>query len=657
MLSDRAMAPARGHAAALSLRERLTSIWLRRSIERTGLASNPAADTAVWARRNAQVGIVALGIAAILRWHYAVHTHQARHHVISDALSYMELAHKFLEEPGRQSLSDTIWPPGAAAIWALCFSLDGTLELAAMVNWLASVSVVFLVGASARRVAGNRAAACASLLAALHFGFMHYAGYVLAEQLFGLAVAWAMYVSLCALQTFEPPDPQPRAARLSYLLSPVAAMSWALAALLRPQALPVFFVASLALLLYFARTAARGARWLALAVGVGILIIGVPAADRCTRAAEGHFCAVSNNTAMNMALGQAGRFFGLEFRDPSDPAHTTAWAPPALLHHGYTGLGRLPATIYDTPGILHWIAARFEESPSMFVARAVGNAFDLFGLAHWPDSYDGIDERVVTVWTQAVCLFILVPGVVGLWRALRKSAKCRDADATSVFLSSVLCGLFLTSALSLGEARYRIPFDSFFIVLASSVYVSRPRADITLERSSSVLMTKWGVALAGFWVVSSAALLIAISHPKLQLGRHLPRWSAPLFASERVETASLNAFSAPPVAGAAWDGPGHHVFRCNPRCEELRFTFTRLQHPDSITISLDHNDRYRLLFLHGDRVLDHVDVPVAHGPAGMRTEKFALPPTVQRGFDAVSVLPLYGDGRYSLGHLSLHERI
>jgi hypothetical protein len=98
-------------------------------------------------------------------------------------------------------------------------------------------------------------------------------------------------------------------------------MSWAFAALLRPQALPVFFAASLALLAHFASTTGRRAGSWALAACLGLLIVVAPAADHCTRAAEGHWCAISNNVAMNIALGQAGRSFGLEFRDPADPKH------------------------------------------------------------------------------------------------------------------------------------------------------------------------------------------------------------------------------------------------------------------------------------------------------------------------------------------------
>ena len=62
----------------------------------------------------------------VARYQYALKLHQPRHHVISDARQLTDLAERLLSSPASQSIYDTVWPPGASAIFALLLARDPT---------------------------------------------------------------------------------------------------------------------------------------------------------------------------------------------------------------------------------------------------------------------------------------------------------------------------------------------------------------------------------------------------------------------------------------------------------------------------------------------------------------------------------------------------
>ena len=89
----------------------------------------------------------------------------------------------------------------------------------------------------------------------------------------------------------------------------------------------------------------------------------------------------------------------------------------------------------------------------------VGNAFDLFGSAYWPDDFVGLTGRQVIVWKQVVFFLIVVPGLVAWVLHLRKLAGRRPLDDQALLLTSLVTGVIVLAALSMGEPRYRILFD------------------------------------------------------------------------------------------------------------------------------------------------------------------------------------------------------
>jgi hypothetical protein len=116
--------------------------------------------------------------------------------------------------------------------------------------------------------------------------------------------------------------------------------------------------------------------------------------------------------------------------------------------------------------------------------------------------------------------------------------------------------------------------------------------------------------------------------------------------------AAASSFRASRQAGSAWNAPGNFIWHCTPACPELRIRFAGTQTSRRITLALDANDRYRLLFYRNGIASGHADIPVAQAAEpGLRVVRAEVPIAVE-SYDAIGVLPLYGDGVYALGHLS-----
>jgi hypothetical protein len=428
--------------------------------------------------------------------------------------------------------------------------------------------------------------------------------------------------------------------------------SWTLAALVRPNALPVAIAGALGLLILSRRTLpARAASVAFGAVLAGVVVLGA-AAHRCTATASGRFCLVSNNVAMNAALGQAGPVYGLEFRDPNHPELATAWVPPSLLEHGYKGLGKVPASVYDAPAVFSWVADRFAEDPGAFVVRAIGNAFDLFNLGYWPDEFGRYSERTALVLRQAWSAAVFIPALFALVVLASQVFRSRRRPV-AVFVFGAVAGLLLGAALSLGESRYRIPFDGLLIALASALYARAPDWSapefVPADRLGARRFMLWSQGLA-----LSVLAVIGLTHPDLNLGLVVPQRAAALPNRGRSDWATAADFAAPRAMGAIWNAPGNYVWQCTPDCGELRIRIPGRRRARHVNLSVDHNDRYRVLFYRGGQLQGSADVPPAAGiPTGLQTARISVPPLARTGIDAIGVQPLYGDGGYSLGHLIL----
>lgn len=586
-----------------------------------------------------------LGGVCFRAWYILVN-HHPRHHVGSDAIPISTLALELLDPASQQHYVDTIWPPGTSAFMAIQFAIDPTLHVAAVIQLVLCCAVPLLLGHAAAVLLGYRQGLWTVALASAHLGFIHWGGFFLSEQLFQTAVASAIWTTALALTTD----------RHRILGGMVAGLAWGTAATFRPNALPVISFALVGLTAYWLLRRKRGPLVLAGACVFGLLLTVAPAAHRCTTLNEGDFCPGSNNLAMNIAMGHAGENRGVHFKAPpgikdGGPRH---WHPPALIHHGFRGMAEVPASLYDTWGVLRWVGGRFAESPAEFLMTSVGNAADLFGLDYWPGGYGKLSSRAATVWKQAYFVIALLPGLVMLFVMVRRVVQRRDVGAERVFIIAGVTGIVLVAFATMGEARYRVPFDGWFLFLAADLFArglgpSRTRS----PKARPVALGVGGVVTACVFVV-----LMSVAHPAIASAHEFGRAPAVAAQGPRLSALELERPPKPKRRGkrAAWNAKGNLVFECRPDCAEARIELGAIQHATTLDATADHNDHYRVNFYRNGVLVGHADIPIREQRPGLRSAQVRAPRDVARlGYDELGLLPLFGDGSYGIGHIRVRN--
>ena len=598
----------------------------------------------------ALAGAVGLWLASVLvRYLFILRLHHPRHYVLTDARELTDLASRLLGSPANQTIFDTIWPPGAAAVVAQLMARDPTLGLAAIVQFLLSSVVPLVVAHTAYLVAGRRLALASLALASLHFGFIYGAGFFLSETFFQVAIALAIWASVGALALDRSSDERgPRAATTIRLVLGVAVgLTWGLASAFRPNALPVALLVGAGLAAHWLRRGRRRSCWLLAGGVVGLAVALAPLAHRCTTLARGNFCLVSANAAMNVALGQVDDAAGLEFFDPAEPQLNTGWIPPGLLQHGYDGMERVPHTIWDTGGIARWVVARAWQDPERFVLHTIRNVVDMFRVEFWPPDLGSWPRVPLFASGWLFLLFVVLPALASTRRLALVAFRADQRSAWPAFLVATVAAVMVVAAISIGEPRYRFPFDGIFVLVAAARFAGVSLADGPEPPARSPHPTIAGLMVAGALATALIASIALVSHPDSPY-----RLQAREVATETDEALrQADDFRRPVAAGTAWDAAGNYLFHCAPDCPELRLTSATLQTAAEVEVSVDDNDAYRLTWYRAGRALGHVDLPRDEAAPGLRVRIVDAPAAARDGYDAIGVLPLYGDGAYALGHL------
>ena len=584
--------------------------------------------------------LYAAGVFA--RFEYAIRFHHPRHYVTSDAIPITMLAQTLIDPSAHQQLIDTVWPPGMGSVLALNLLVDPSLSTAGWMQFVLSSLVPLLIGHAAYLVWGTRSALYALIASSLHFGFVHYAGFFLSEQLGQFAMALAVWAAVLATSQSE--------RRWMFAAGLGAGLSWGLAFAFRPNTLPVALMIGTWLCVRWVRRR-RTALLVFAGAAVGLSLVFVPLTHRCTTVL-GEFCPGASNGPMNMALGHAWNDAGAAFRgEPGAPGDGFGWVPPARLHHGYAGFGEIPALFYDTGGLLAWLARRFAEDPIDFVIVSFGNALDLFGLDYWPDDYARLPARWAGVVKQLFFAGVLIPALVAWGLHLRTLLRRKPLGDVDVVLTSGVLGLVLMAALSMGEARYRMPFDAFFILLAAGLL--RHEVPAQAPARWKLAMTRVAVVLLAAGSGMAALAIVAVAHPSTALAARLAR-STPEDPGCRVEKrVPIAQLSHRKRSGAPRDDPTNVRLGRRRACTELRLTLQGIAHHRVLDVASDSGDRYRATFYLRGAAVGALSWGIIEDP-GLRRLRPRVPrDAVRAGYDEVGIAALYGDGSYSVGHVML----
>lgn len=398
----------------------------------------------------------------LLRLVYLLAIHPPQKHVYSDMAGYLHRAQALIGGHV-DGIADSLYPPGASWLFAALLALDGDGGLLSIVQWLLSLATMAGVWTLARRLYGNRVAVLSLVVVTLYLPLFHYAGLFLAENPFTCALLWAYVLLLKAIDA-----PVPAATALWALAAGLVA---GIAAAFKATILLPVLVTGVVLLAWMATQRRRGALTLVIGVGLGLATVLLPLAERCTRLAEGRFCLVSTNTAMNALMGHAGEKAEFRWFDGARQMTFSFTSPSASLR-GYRERVDLNFGAYDVPANLAELHRRIEADPQMALASSLRNVADLaVGRDFWPGAVYG--TRNWGRGYQNLYKWVLLPLALLwlIWRAPRM-LRFKPDSLSEWLLLAPLAGLAATAFISLGEVRFRIPFDGFVIILAAQALLA-----------------------------------------------------------------------------------------------------------------------------------------------------------------------------------------
>jgi len=412
----------------------------------------------------------------LVRLAYTWVLHPLTQHVYSDMQGYVERAQRWAAG-APETIADTLYPPGASWWFGLLYRLDPSWALAGLAQWLVSLGVLGIAALIARRLYGNGAMLVTLFIAAFYPPLIHYPALFLAENPFCLVVLLAVYCTLRALA----------AAGSSGLVA------WAVGAglsvgvgmaLKNTMVLPALFV----LLGLAARTPFRRWRLLPLsAAALASLLVLTPLAVRCT-ALSGHACLVANNLGMNVLMGHNGAIGEYRWRDSARGVVMSFTAVENNVR-GYTASMDLPFGAYDNGANLElarrWVSAH----PQSAVSAGLGHMdTTFFSAVLWPAAtLAGIDWGAMTrVWFVG---WMLLPSLFRFGRVLVQYAPRSGASATSaaseVLLLMPAVGLAAAAFISIGEVRFRVPFDLLILIYAAPSLAALARVGAHHHRQRS----------------------------------------------------------------------------------------------------------------------------------------------------------------------------
>jgi hypothetical protein len=325
-----------------------------------------------------------------------------------------------------------------------------------------------------------------------------------------------------------------------------------------------------------------------------------------------------------------------------DGSDFSSWGPPALSDHGYTGQLTVPYGIFDTRGVLSWVARRVASDPGAALRNAARNAADTFRTRAWPTSYGPWPRQLFDQMAWAFAIAILIPGALGFARVLARAYRDPAAEPCALLAVVGVTSVVLLAALSMGEARYRYPFDAWWIALAAHAFFgSAPIEQIGGARRAFA-------GASGVLMVLTGSLLTLTFLPQTSLASHVsPDHAVP---AARGPILAADVLATPKRAGHPWNR-GTVVLPCSSdRCSELKLTFPSPQEGGTLELSADHNDAYRVTYYRSGQPVAFTDLPLHRGGAGLFRHRVAIPRRAL-GFDALGITPLYGDQYYSIGHV------
>lgn len=405
--------------------------------------------------------LVAFAVGVLWRCLHILKFHDPRSYVDSDMKMYVGLAKRFATPGFVPTMGDITHPPATGMLFSWFYQRDNTFQSLINFQTVITCLVPLAVGAFALAVFDRRTAKWAVIVASFYYPFIDYGGYFLSE-------VYMMLLNPLAAAVFVAAAKQKSVARVA-VVGLVAGVIFWLAMAFKMVAFPSM-LGFCALYWLFSTDASRKLKSIAvLALFLGAAPGTAALSARCTKANEGHFCLVSNKAPADFLLGHYGRIQGLAWKDPKGRI-TVQFGSPAAYQRGYREVPSVPFLITDGPQNSAYAWGWIRQHPIEALILSCEHVYDSFcGSLPWPSVANGY-WAVSEAYHFIFLLFLLLPSLVRCLDVIRRQGFRKFLESRELLVLSLVFGLIAAVFVATGEERYRMPYDSAFILLAIRFY-------------------------------------------------------------------------------------------------------------------------------------------------------------------------------------------
>lgn len=420
--------------------------------------------------------IYAAGI--VWRYFHCFLWHPATDFIKVSMRDYVGRANRMWNANHVESMSDIVFPPGGhfhiglisrAGQWldgtmGGWLELDSPLSAVMAVQFVESCLIPLLIAAIGYELYGHRVALVGLVLASIYYPFVDYAAYFMTEGPYTFFLVLTMWLLVRSLRV--------QSSRLGFMFAVLAGLSLGVTSSFKTVALACGAV----MFAWLAFTAVRSQWhriWLFLGgSALGLLVVVVPLINRATRINDGKLTPISTNGALTVLLGHSGEYGKFYFNDPKRKRGGSYWfTPPGGHQRGYRAQRRFSFGPYDSRAMLREAWSWTRSNPGTALRMSLQHVQDLFqGIAN-PSSGEAKWQPWMYWFQRFYWVFILVPMVAHLLFHFKRLFQTQGPGLADALLLTPLLALMIVSFLTIGQARYRIPFDTFQILLAAQCYV------------------------------------------------------------------------------------------------------------------------------------------------------------------------------------------
>ena len=422
-----------------------------------------AADTSQRDRIGAIIAWLAFALGVGWRIFYIGVAHRPDRHIYADMAYYADLALRINDPNNVQTIYDTIFPPGTAYLLAGAWRLSNDWSAAILIWLTLSCITPLLIYVTAKRLGGWRVAHICLIFASLWFQFIDYGGFFLAETPFIACLAGGFALTAFALTASN---------RWIFLASAAgAAACLVLSATFKSQSLATCAIWIIMIVACCPRILFRQMAWgLTIVLSVSMLLL-IPVATR-TSSLAGGFHLVSTNGSLNMLIGHYQPDIAvLKFTDPVTGFYYVT-ANPTTLQKGNTGEHDFNFGAFDgrkcQAAAWQWI----RDNPLQSTILSIDHVIDLYagGTYPWPNTNTPYRDWM-NLWEKFNLLCICLPALLYVHNASRSAFSQRKLPPfDDILCISAIMLLWATVFMTMGEPRYRIPYDLFSFYLAAKWY-------------------------------------------------------------------------------------------------------------------------------------------------------------------------------------------